>query len=76
MTTNLTEKHKQAEGLLALAPGRAPPPEVMMMTTLATLMLIDVVKIFDIYIVSYHKSMEHWQNCYYFTGNIIVKHIG
>ena len=48
MTTDLTEKHKQAEGLLALAPGRAPPPEVMSMITLATLMLIDEVKIFDI----------------------------
>ena len=52
MTADLTEKHKQAEGLLALAPGRAPPPEVMIMITLATLMLVDEVKIFDIYIIA------------------------
>ena len=40
MTADLTEKHKRAEGLLALAPGRAPPPEVMIMITLATLMMV------------------------------------
>ena len=51
MTADLTEKHKQAEGLLALAPGRAPPPEVMIMTTLATLMLVDEVKVFDIHMM-------------------------
>ena len=48
MTADLTEKHKRAEGLLALAPGRAPPPEVMSVITLATLMLVDEVKIFNI----------------------------
>ena len=41
MTADLTVKHKQAEGLLALAPGRAPPPEVMIMITLATLMMVE-----------------------------------
>ena len=51
MTADLTEKHKRAEGLLALAPGRAPPPEVMIMITLATLMLVDEVKVFDIHMM-------------------------
>ena len=51
MTADLTEKHKRAEGLLALAPGRAPPPEVTSMITLATLMLVDEVKIFDIHMM-------------------------
>ena len=46
MTADLTEKHKQAEGLLALAPGRAPPPGemiwvmAMVMITMATVMMV------------------------------------
>ena len=46
MTADLTEKHKRAEGLLALAPGRAPPPGemiwvmVIVMITMATVMMV------------------------------------